>query len=113
MRDVALVGVSMVKFGRYPDRNVADTGAQAIIFGTPGTDPSGWQGGRLVSPPCGPDNIDLRWLVAFPFEGDYSRVGRQVTLEKGPELAFVNPGTSALAGFVNESSVDAGPTFQP
>jgi len=29
MRDVALVGVSMVKFGRYPDRNVADIGAQA------------------------------------------------------------------------------------
>lgn len=29
MRDVAIVGVSMVKFGRYPDREISDIGAQA------------------------------------------------------------------------------------
>jgi len=29
MREVAIVGVSMIKFGRYPDRDVADLAAQA------------------------------------------------------------------------------------
>jgi acetyl-CoA acetyltransferase len=29
MRDVAIVGVSMIKFGRYPDRDVANLAAQA------------------------------------------------------------------------------------
>jgi acetyl-CoA acetyltransferase len=31
MREVAIIGVSMIKFGRYPDRNVAQLAAQAGI----------------------------------------------------------------------------------
>ena len=32
MREVAVVGVSMIKFGRYPDRDVAQLGAQAALL---------------------------------------------------------------------------------
>ncbi len=31
MREVAIIGVSMIKFGRYPDVNVAQLGAQAAL----------------------------------------------------------------------------------
>ena len=29
MREVAVIGVSMIKFGRYPDKDVSQLGAQA------------------------------------------------------------------------------------
>jgi acetyl-CoA acyltransferase len=32
MRDVAIVGVSMLKFGRYPDKQVPELGAQAVLL---------------------------------------------------------------------------------
>ncbi len=32
MRDVAIVGVSMLKFGRYPDKQVPELGAQACLL---------------------------------------------------------------------------------
>ncbi|MEX1255972.1 MAG: thiolase family protein [Dehalococcoidia bacterium] len=32
MRDVAIVGVSMLKFGRYPEKSVPDLGAQATLL---------------------------------------------------------------------------------
>ncbi|MGB2694716.1 MAG: thiolase family protein [Dehalococcoidia bacterium] len=32
MRDVAIVGVAMLKFGRYPDKNVEELGAQACLL---------------------------------------------------------------------------------
>jgi acetyl-CoA acyltransferase len=32
MREVAVVGVSMIKFGRYPDRDVSQLGAQAALL---------------------------------------------------------------------------------
>ncbi|MCH7488950.1 MAG: thiolase family protein, partial [Chloroflexi bacterium] len=32
MRDVAIVGVSMIKFGRYPEKQVHELGAQAALL---------------------------------------------------------------------------------
>ena len=32
MRDVAIVGVSMLKFGRYPEKQVPELGAQAVLL---------------------------------------------------------------------------------
>ncbi|HEY8489762.1 MAG TPA: thiolase family protein [Dehalococcoidia bacterium] len=32
MRDVAVVGASMIKFGRYPDKNIAQLGAEAVVL---------------------------------------------------------------------------------
>jgi len=32
MRDVAIVGAAMIKFGRYPDKDVPELGAQAVLL---------------------------------------------------------------------------------
>ncbi|TMA42639.1 MAG: thiolase family protein, partial [Deltaproteobacteria bacterium] len=32
MRDVYVAGVGMIKFGRYPDRDVPDLGGEAVLL---------------------------------------------------------------------------------
>ena len=36
MRDVAVIGVGMIKFGRYPEKTVPELAAQAILLAARG-----------------------------------------------------------------------------
>ena len=60
MSDVYVLGVDMIKFGRFPDRTVPDLGAEAALLAL---DDAGLNIGNMEAFYCGNLVKPMLWLV--------------------------------------------------
>jgi len=88
MRDVAIVGVGMIKFGRYPEKGVAQLGGEAIL---------------LALKDAGISMKDVQLLVAGNFLQPTTMVGQSILREVGqtgiPVINVVNACATGSTAF--------------